>query len=50
MQPELISELFDCMIIELTEALDRVVAQSGTSILAESKGDFFVFEEKKEED
>ena len=34
-QPELVSEFFDCLVIELTEALDRVVASAETSILAE---------------
>ena len=49
-KPEILSELFDCLLLELTEALDRVVAQEQTSILAEQKGNFFIYEEKKEED
>jgi len=49
-QSELVTEFFDCLIVELTENLDRVVAQAETSILAEQKGSFFQFDEKREED
>jgi len=34
-KPDTLSELFDCLILELTEALDKVVATAATSILAE---------------
>jgi hypothetical protein len=49
-KPEVLSELFDCLLLELSQALDKIVAQAETSFLAEQKGNFFKFEEKKEEE
>ena len=46
-KPEVLSELFDCLLLELSQALDKIVAQAETSFLAEQKGNFFKFEEKK---
>lgn len=47
-QPESVQELFDCLLIELTESLDRVDAIAGSNVLAEQKGSFVQFDKKKE--
>lgn len=46
----LISEIYDYLIVQLTECLDAVIAQEGSGMLAESRGIFFDFDEKREED
>lgn len=36
--------------MQLTECLEQIVAQEGAGMLAESRGIFFDFNEKREED
>ena len=46
----LIQEIYDFLIVQLTESLESIVAQEGAGMLAEARGVFFDFDERREED
>ena len=47
---ELVQEIYDFLIVQLTECLETIVSHEGGGMLAESKGIFFDFNEKRDED
>lgn len=46
----LLQEIFDLLIVQMSECLEMIVAQEGSGMMAESRGIFFDFDEKREDD
>ena len=46
MPDALIQEIFDYLLVQMTECLDLIVSQEGAGMLAEARGIFFDFNEK----
>ena len=47
---QLIQEIFDFLFLQIMQALEVIVAQEGTGMLAEQQGIFFDLNQKREED
>ena len=46
----MIQEIFDFLVDQITQSLDKIVEQEGSGMLAEQQGIFFDLNEKREDD